>query len=762
MLPEPDKHPRSQARYIDRDFSWLAFNRRVLAEARGPENPLLERLKFLSIVANNLDEFFEVRVAGLLQKVESSVPVDGIAGLDCREKLTGLLRIVHAMVAHQYRCWNDELIPELGAKGIRVLGLGDLGPAETEELRRRFRKEIFPLLTPIKVDPAHPFPWVLNKALCVGVWLEDEVPGKRGGLGVVAIPRCLPRVLELPALPSKDKTHRFVFLYDVIKLFMSDLFRGYRIRGHASFRVTRNSNLYMTEDASNLLDTVEAVVHNRRKGNVVRLEIDEDTPARIRKALMENFDLEPELVFSAPGPVNLNRLMGLYQMAPFPELKFPVHSPRTLHSSASPGAGHGDDLFARLREGDLLLHHPFDSFDPVIDFIRGAARDPDVLCIKQTLYRTSAESPVMYALLEAAESGKEVTAVVELQARFDEKSNINWARQLQDSGGTVVYGLVGLKTHCKLTLVLRRESGSDGEAGGSGRIREYAHVGTGNYHPETARLYTDLSLLTADPALTEGISGVFNYLTSHAKTPAFPNLLVGPVNFLDETLRLIGREEANARAGRASGIFAKMNALIDPDIIEALYQASGAGVPIRLMVRGICSLRPGVEALSETIQVRSVVGRFLEHSRIFRFENQGDPAVLMGSGDWMTRNLRERVEVLVPVSDPGLRARLEEILRVYWDDNSKAHAMTQGGGYLGLKPKPGEALFEAQTFLMEHPFGNPVPPEPAAQRIHDTEPKGADGSPEAYIDPLWKSSSFATDKPASRIPRPIPTTISGL
>ncbi len=701
MESESEKNLQAHPRYIDRDFSWLAFNRRVLAEARSPENPLLERLKFLSIVANNLDEFFEVRVAGLLQKVESSVPRDGIAQLDCREKLTGLLRVVHAMVAQQYRCWNEELIPQLGAKGIHVLGLADLGAHETEELRRRFHREIYPLLTPIKVDPAHPFPWVLNKALCLGVWLEEEVSASvsnRGGLGVVAIPRCLPRVIALPG----GSGHRFVFLYDVIKLFMGELFRGYRIRGQASFRVTRNSNLYMTEDAGNLLESVEAVVHNRRKGNVVRLEIDEDTPARIRKALMENFDLEPELVFSAPGPVNLNRLMGLYQMAPLAELKFPPHSPRALPLAGQ--TGEPQDMFARIRDRDLLLHHPFDSFEPVIDFIRGAARDPDVLCIKQTLYRTSAESPVMYALLEAAESGKEVTAVVELQARFDEASNINWARQLQDVGGTVVYGLVGLKTHCKLSLVLRREAGG---AGQSDLIREYAHVGTGNYHPGTAKLYTDLSLLTSARDVTEGISDIFNYLTSHSRTPRFANLLVGPVNFLAETLRLIAREEANARAGLPSGISAKMNALIDPEIIEALYQASQAGVPIRLMVRGICSLRPGVAGLSENIQVRSLVGRFLEHSRIVRFENAGDPLFYIGSGDWMTRNLRERVETLVPVSDPDLRGRLEEILRLYWKDNVKAHAMTAAGIYVRLRPKSPEERFETQAFLMEHPDGQP-------------------------------------------------------
>ena len=697
MDPEQHKNVQGHPRYIDRDFSWLAFNRRVLAEARNGENPLLERLKFLSIVANNLDEFFEVRVAGLLQKVESSVPRDGIAQLDCREKLTGLLRVVHAMVAQQYRCWNDELIPELGAKGIHVLGLADLGARETEDLRRRFQKEIYPLLTPIKVDPAHPFPWVLNKALCLGVWLEEEAGSHRGGLGVVAIPRCLPRVI---ALPRRDKGLHFVFLYDVIKLFMGELFRGYRIRGQASFRVTRNSNLYMTEDASNLLDSVEAVVHNRRKGNVVRLEIDEDTPARIRKALMGNFELEPELVFSAPGPVNLNRLMGLYQMAPLAELKYPPHTPLCLAQTGRP-----EDIFARLRERDILLHHPFDSFDPVIDFIRGAARDPEVLCIKQTLYRTSAESPVMYALLEAAELGKEVTAVVELQARFDETSNINWARQLQDKGGTVVYGLVGLKTHCKLSLVLRREASGAGQNDG---IREYAHVGTGNYHPGTARLYTDLSLLTSDAQVTEGVAGVFNYLTSHSRVPRFGSLLVGPVNFLDETLRLIRQEESNAREGRPSGISAKMNALIDPDVIEALYAASQAGVPINLLVRGICAMRPGAEGLSENIRVRSVVGRFLEHSRVFRFENGGDPRFFIGSGDWMTRNLRERVEVLVPIADPELRGRLDGILGAYWEDNVKAHAMTAAGIYARVRPKEREPRFDVQEFLMEHPEGRSV------------------------------------------------------
>ena len=676
-------------RYIDRDFSWLDFNARVLAEARDPGNPLLERLKFLSIVANNLDEFFEVRVSGLLQKVESSVSTDGIAHMDCRAKLAGLLKAAHSQVARQYRCWNRELIPELKAKGIHVLGMEDLGPEELERLHRRFRKEIYPLLTPIKVDPAHPFPWVANKALCLGVWLEEDGVPTHGGLGVLAIPRCLPRVIELP---NHGPGLHYIFLQDIIKLFLPDLFQGYRIRGSASFRVTRNSNLYMTEDMGNLLDSVEAVVRSRRKGNVVRLEIDADTPPRIRQALLDNFGLEPELVFGAPGPVNLNRLMGLYHMVPLGELKFPPHSPRALRGSAV------QDVFARIRAQDILLHHPFESFEPVVEFIRSAARDPDVLCIKQTLYRTSAESSIVYALLEAAERGKEVTAVVELQARFDEKSNIQWARQLQDKGGTVVYGLVGLKTHCKLALVLRRE--------GSG-IREYAHIGTGNYHPETAKHYTDLGLLTADRSVTEGISEVFNYLTAHARLPNFPSLLVGPVNLLEETLAMIRAEEDNARKGLPCGITAKMNAIIDAEVIDALYQASQAGVPIRLIVRGICALRPGVPGLSEGIEVRSVLGRFLEHSRIYRFENAGLPLVFIGSGDWMTRNLRERVEVLAMVRHPDIRRRLENVLSVYWADNAKTHVMSRDGTYRRLEAASGEARFETQAHLTENPEARP-------------------------------------------------------
>jgi len=621
------------------------------------------------------------------------VELDGIAGLNCKHKLKGLLRFVHAMVAQQYQCLNEELIPELKKHELHVLEPEQLSENEKTELYHRFHQEIYPLLTPIKVDPAHPFPWVLNKALCLAVWLEGEGAESRGSLGVLTIPRCLPRVLALSKGDNRVGTHRFVFLYDVIKFFIKDLFRGYQIKGSSSFRITRNSNLYGAEDLGNLLDTVEAVVHNRRKGNVVRLEIEDDTPQKIYRALQDNFDLEPDLIFSVPGPVNLNRLMGLYQMIPIASLKFSPHFPRNLTRELE-----NSQLFTKMREGDILLHHPFDSFDPVTEFIRSAARDPDVLCIKQTLYRTSAESPIMYALLEAAEQGKEVTAVVELQARFDEKSNIHWARQLQDKGGTVVYGLVGLKTHCKLSLVLRREAG---------QLREYAHVGTGNYHPETAKHYTDLSLMTTNTKITKEISAVFNFLTSQSKTPDFSNLLVGPINFLSESLRLINDEIENANAGKSSGIIAKMNALIDSDIIQALYQASKAGVKIKLIVRGICALRPGVEGLSENIQVRSVVGRFLEHSRIFCFENAGDKKIFIGSGDWMTRNLRERVEVIIPILDPAYRAKLLQILNLYWADNTKSHAMQPTGNYVRLHAHAGETKINAQTTLLENRQSDP-------------------------------------------------------
>jgi polyphosphate kinase len=673
--PEPEY--RGKNAFIDREYSWLEFNQRVLEEAMDPANPLLERIRFLAIVANNLDEFIEVRVAGLLQRVESGAHVDGIAGLDAKAKLDAVLKLIQKSVKQQYKCWNEDLLPRLREHNIHIKTMADLSKEEEKYVHAYFRKEIYPLLTPIRVDPAHPFPWVLNKALCLAVLLKEDK--RREGFGVVTIPRSLARLVSVP---GKEKGYGFVFIHDMVQHYITDLFKGYAIKSCAPFRATRNSNLYQEDDeGSSLIDAIEAGVHNRRRGDVVRLEIDKNASKRIADTLAKTFDVDASQVFRVDGPVNLNRLSGLAGMVPLANLKFPP-----LHPGNPGRFQDSEDLFREMRQRDILLHHPFDSYDPVVRFIQSAAEDPKVQVIKQTLYRTNEESPIMYALLEAAEQGKEVVAVVELKARFDEKSNINWARQLEEKGGTVVYGLVGLKTHCKLSLAIRKEENG---------FAQYAHVGTGNYNPVTARVYTDLSVLTSDPEITEGVSEVFNFLTSQSRSPEFKSLLVGPVNFLSETLRLIRAETESARAGKRAGITAKMNALFDKELIEALYEASRAGVSVRLIVRGICALRPGVKRLSENIQVKSVVGRFLEHSRIFHFENGGKPIVYVGSGDWMERNLRERVEVSMPVKDPGLVRQLEDILTVYWNDNVKSRSMRADGSY--ARPVPSAESGAAQA-----------------------------------------------------------------
>ena len=668
--------------FIDREFSWLKFNGRVLEEALDKANPLLERIKFLAIVASNLDEFFEVRVSSLLQKVESGIPIDGIAGLDTSAKLAAVLKLCRQTIKQQYRCWNEEFLPRLKENGVFVKSMADLGNDEKRYLHNNFKKEIYHLLTPIKVDPSHPFPWVLNRALCLLVLLQGD--GKQDGWGVVTIPRSLPRLL---ALPSKDKSFSCIFIHDVVQHYINELFKGYFIKGCAPFRVTRNSNLYLEdEEAASLIDAVEAVVHNRRKGDVVRLEIDKSAPKRIVDALIKTFDIDSTLVFRIDGPISLNSLAHLYSMIPLASLKYaPLHPSHAAHFLEY------EDLFQELRDRDVLLHHPFDSYDPVVRFIQSAAEDPKVQVLKQTLYRTNEESPIMYALLEAAEKGKEVIAVVELKARFDEKSNISWARQLEEQGVTVVFGLVGLKTHCKLSLAIRKE--------GNGFV-QYAHIGTGNYNPETARRYTDLSLLTSDPEMTEGVSEIFNFLTAQSRSPDFKTLQVGPVNYLSETLRLIRREQKHALAGKPAGIIAKMNALFDKEVIEALYEASQAGVPIHLLVRGICALRPGVKGLSDNIQVKSVVGRFLEHSRIYYFKNDSAPTVFIGSGDWMQRNLRERVEATIPIKDPNFVRQIEEILALYWADNTKVRVMRADGTYARPTRPASGSIVNAQEWLV--------------------------------------------------------------
>src|SRR6201982_2573144 len=677
--------------YLNRDISWLAFNRRVLEEAEDEGNPLLERLKFLAISASNMDEFFEVRVAAMMQQIEDGYNEAGPDGLSLSEKRDLLSKLTHEFVDHQYDCWNARLRPALAENGIRVLGLHELDAEALRFVDEYCERELDPLLTPGTVDPAHPFPRVINKALCVAFLLRRRRRSSMTYTGVVTVPRALPRLIRLPSEGTDD----FIFLADLVAYHAAQMYHGYDIVSSAAFRVTRNSNLYLAEEESrNLLESVRTELHNRRKGDAVRLEIESEADPEIIERLRTNFELEPWQVFPVNGPVNLSRLFNIYEQTGHPELKFRPFTPRDLRLTAK-----SQDLFEELRRHDVLLHHPFDSYDAVVSFIEAAAQDSRVLSIKQTLYRTNEHSLIVPALISAAEK-KEVTAVVELKARFDEDSNIRWARDLEDAGVQVFHGLVGLKTHCKLSLLVRRDP--------DGVIRRYVHMGTGNYNATTARTYTDLSLLTADPEITGAVHDVFSFLTAYAEHPNYEPLMVAPVDLAERCLALIAREAEHARHGRPARIIAKMNALLDKNIIMALYRASQAGVKIDLMVRGMCALRPGVRGVSDRIRVRSIVGRFLEHSRIFYFANGGDEEVYLGSADWMPRNLYERVEVIFPIKDALLRERVRhEILQSYLADNLKSRVLQKDGTYNQVwrvqgkrKPPTGPSAFSAQDFLM--------------------------------------------------------------
>jgi polyphosphate kinase len=674
-----------QSLFIGRDQSWLSFNRRVLEEAQDPENPLLERVKFLAITASNLDEFVEIRVAGIMQRIEDGYSEPGFDGLTPRQTLDVVVADMHEFVRDQYRCWTQDLRPALYKSGIRVLDWGEVDEAARAHALQYYQREVDPLLTPITIDPAHPFPRVLNKALCLALLLRRKRKGASGALlGVLTVPRALPRLVPVP---SSSGTQDFVFLADLIEHNATGMYRGYEILSTAAFRVTRNSNLYFQEEESrSLLDSVRSELHNRRKGDAVRLEIEEGADAEIVDRLRMNFELEDSQVFSTDGPVNLSRLMNLYSDTPRPDLKFRDFLPRELRLNRR-----SEDLFDELRHHDLMLHHPFDSYDAVVNFIQLGAQDPQVVSMKQTLYRTSSDSPMFHALTEAAQT-KEVTVVVELMARFDEASNIRWARNLEDAGVQVFHGIVGLKTHCKLALLIRRDP--------DGVTRRYAHLGTGNYNPNTARFYTDISLLTADPEITASVHSVFNYLTAHSESDDYAPLLVAPLTLAESTIRMIHREREHASAGRPAHIIAKMNSLLEQAVIEALYEASKAGVQIDLIVRGICSIRPGIPGVSENIRVRSVVGRFLEHSRIFYFANGGADEIYCGSADWMPRNLFERCEVVFPIRDAQIRNRIRnEILAAYLADTAKSRIETANGSYPRVRAPEGKC-FHAQDFLI--------------------------------------------------------------
>jgi polyphosphate kinase len=698
--------------FLNRDTSWLAFNRRVLEEASDEGNPLLERLKFLAISAGNLDEFFEVRVAAMMQQIEDGYNEAGPDGLTLTEKRDRLNTLTHGFVDDQYDCWNARLRPALAENGIRVLGLHELDPDALRFVDEYCEQELDPLLTPVTVDPAHPFPRVINKALCLGFLLRRRRRSALTYTGVVSVPRALPRVVRLPAEGTAD----FIFLADLVAHHAVRMYQGYDIVSSAPFRVTRNSNLYLAEEeARSLLESVRAELHNRRKGDAVRMEIEADADPEIIDRLRTVFELAPWQVFPVNGPVNLSRLFNVYEQVKRPDLKYRAFSPRELRLTSK-----SKDLFEELRGHDILLHHPFDAYDAVIAFIESAAKDENVLSIKQTLYRTSEHSLIVSSLMDAA-SRKEVTAVVELKARFDEASNIRWARDLEDGGVQVFHGLVGLKTHCKLTLLVRRDP--------DGRTRSYAHIGTGNYNATTAKIYTDLSLFTANPEITRAVHDVFSFLTAYAENPSYDPLLVAPLDLAEKCIALIDREAEHARQAKPARIIAKMNALLDKSVVQALYRASQAGVEIDLIVRGICALRPGVRGVSDHIRVRSIVGRFLEHSRIFYFSNAGEEEIYMGSPDWMPRNLYERVEVLVPLRDEMLRERVRhEILDAYLADTRKARILLKDATYMrawqpaqgaGNRRRPtGTTVFSAQDFLMGVAEGK-VPaaiPAPVARR----------------------------------------------
>lgn len=675
--------------FLNRDLSWLAFNRRVLEEAQDEQNPLLERVKFLAISASNLDEFFEIRVAGLLQRIEDGNAEAGPDGMTPQDECNRIAHETHEFVAAQYRCWNGQLRPALAESGIRVLSPRELDDPARDFVNDYCEKELDPLLTPVTVDPAHPFPRVNNKALCQAVLLKRRRRSAMTYMGVITVPRVLPRLIRLP---ERNGTTDYVSLADLVAAHAVQMYRGYDILSESAFRITRNSNLYLQEEESrNLLESVRTELHNRRKGDAVRLEIEADAGPEIIERLRANFGLQDWQVFRTDGPVNISRLMHLYEKSDRPDLKFKPFVPRELHLSRGCG-----DFFDEIRSHDVLLHHPYDSYDPVVSFIESAAEDPRILSIKQTLYRTNEESPIVQALMTAA-GKKEVTVVVELKARFDEASNIRWARSLEDAGVQVFHGVVGLKTHCKLVLLARKDPDNV--------IRHYAHLGTGNYNPATAAVYTDLSLFTADPEMTDAVHSVFNFLTAYTENPDYKPLLVSPLDFAEASLSLIAREAEHARNRRPARIIAKMNGLIDKGVIQELYRASQAGVEVDLIVRGICTLRPGVRGISNRIRLRSIVGRFLEHSRIFYFANGGEEEVYLGSADWMPRNLYERVEVTFPVRDAMLRQRIRsEILDAYLADTAKSRVLRADGSYarpqLSSAAAPAEAGFNSQEFLV--------------------------------------------------------------
>ena len=674
--------------FINRELSWLAFNRRVLEEAQDQRQPLIERVKFLTIFSSNLDEFFEIRVAGIKQQIESETSDVGPDGLSPTELFDRIQKTVRGLVATQYALWKNELQPELAKNGIYVREIAEL-PAKREAWAHRyFQQEVFPMLTPLAVDASHPFPHLLNRSHNLLV----RAKAQRGGEplhAIVQVPRAVSRLIALPRGKGAEEPWEYIYLASLIKQHIGELFPGLILGEVHAFRVTRNSDLYIDdEEAENLLRTIEQELRRSSRGDAVRLEVEADCPKDFLELLLRFFDLTEADAYKLDGPLSMTHLMPLVTNDAFAKLR-----DRPFQPARDPALPPHADFFEVLRRQDVLLHQPYDSFDQVVELIEKAATDPQVLAIKITLYRTSGDSPVVEALIDAANAGKQVTAIVELRARFDEATNIQWARRLEEAGAHVIYGVVGLKTHCKAMLIVRRDAD---------RLRHYVHLGTGNYHPRTARIYTDFSLLTSQPQLTEEVAIVFNTLTGLAGYPGLKKLLVAPFDMHSRLIQLIERERDNARAGKPARIVAKLNALVDQEMIEKLYEASCSDVTIDLVVRGICCLRPKIPGLSENIRVISIVGRFLEHSRIYYFENAGDPLVYLSSADWMPRNFFRRIEVAFPIETPALRDQIvNDVIPTILNDRVKARELQPDGTYRPLKPEGPEPSRQAQWQFRE-------------------------------------------------------------
>ena len=678
-------------RFTNRELSWLAFNKRVLSEAKDNHLPLMERLKFLSITASNLDEFFMVRVASLKDQVNAGYTKKDIAGMTSKEQIDAILKETHKFTTAQYNTYNRSFLPSLKKNGLKIVTeFEKLTEEQADYVDNYFQKEVFPVLTPMAVDSSRPFPLIRNRSLNIGALLMDKKKKGTIDFATVQVPSVLPRVVTIPT--DGDNCTTVILLEQIIEKNIQKLFLNYRVLCQAPFRVMRNADLSIDEDeAADLLIEIEKQLKKRQWGEAIRLEVEDNIDKRLLKTLRKEFNLSEDAIFKINGPLDLTFLMKVYDIEGFDHLKEPKYipqQPKMLDASR--------DLFEQIREHDILLHHPYETFDPVVNFVKKAASDPNVLAIKQTLYRVSSHSPIIASLAQAAENGKQVSVLVELKARFDEENNIVWAKKLEKAGCHVIYGLVGLKTHSKITLVVRKEEDE---------IRRYVHLGTGNYNDSTAKLYTDMGMFTSKTRYGEDATAVFNMLSGYSEPLVWNKLSLAPLWLCGKFLSLIEREKEHAKNGRPARIIAKMNSLCDPGIIEALYDASEAGVEIDLIVRGICCLRAGIKGLSEHIRVRSIVGTFLEHSRIFYFENNGNAEYYMGSADWMPRNLDKRVEILFPVEDPILQEEIYHILHIQLSDTKKAHLLMPDGQYVKVDQR-GKTPLNSQLYFCEEAMAN--------------------------------------------------------